>query len=103
RASWGQMGNDAIAPFQYLASYSFSPGYIFGEPNVLNGGLIAGVEANPNITWEVANTTNIGLDAQLWDGFFSITLDAFKSRRSNILTIRNASIPDFAGLRLPLE
>jgi TonB-linked SusC/RagA family outer membrane protein len=103
RGSWGKMGNDAILPFQYLASYSFTDGYIFGEPNLLSGGLIQGVEANPNITWEVANTTNIGLDAQVLEGLFSISFDAFKSRRSNILTIRNASIPDYTGLRLPLE
>src|SRR5690606_28489414 len=36
-------------------------------------------------------------------GMFSISFDAFKSRRSNILTIRNASIPEFTGLILPLE
>lgn len=103
RASWGQMGNDAITAFQYLASYSFTPGYVFGQPHVLSGGLLQGVEANPNITWEVANTTNVGLDAQFLNGDISLTFDAFKSRRSNILTIRNASIPEFTGLRLPLE
>lgn len=103
RGSWGKMGNDAIAAFQYLANYTFTTGALFGQPNLLVTGLSQSVEPNPNITWEVANTTNIGLDAQLWSGLFSITFDAFESRRTNILTRRNASIPVFTGLNLPLE
>ncbi|MCM4162662.1 MULTISPECIES: TonB-dependent receptor [unclassified Arenibacter] len=103
RGSWGKMGNDAILPFQYLALYSFTPGYIFGESNQLNTGLTQGVEANPYITWEVAKTTNLGFDMGLWDNSFSLTFELFKSVRSNILTQRNASIPVYTGLRLPLE
>lgn len=103
RGSWGQMGNDAIEPFQFLASYSFAQGYIFGNPNYVATGILPGVEPNPNITWEVANTSNIGLDAGFFNDLFSITLDIFKTKRSNILTQRNASVPNFTGLRLPLE
>jgi len=103
RGSWGQMGNDRIASFQYLTAYLFTTGALFGSPSLLVSGLNQSVQPNPNITWEVANTTNIGLDAQLWSGLFSITFDAFKSRRTNILAARNASVPAFTGLRLPSE
>jgi len=103
RASWGQMGNDAILPFQYLAKYSFVQGYIFGNPKYLATGLKPGVEPNPNITWEVSNSSNIALDANLLNGLFDMTLDFFKTRRSDILTERNASVPLYTGLNLPLE
>lgn len=103
RASVGKMGNDAILPFQYLSSYSFLTGALFGNPNVATTGIMAGVEANPYITWEVANTANIGLDASLWNDDFGMTVDVFKTTRSNILTQRNASIPQYSGLILPLE
>ena len=103
RASWGQMGNDAILPFQYLANYSFVPGYIFGETKYLTTGIKPGVEPNPNITWEVANSSNVALDANFKNGLIDFTIDLFKNRRSNILTQKNASIPSYTGLNLPLE
>ncbi len=31
KASWGQLGNDLVAPFQYLSSYAFSTGYVLGR------------------------------------------------------------------------
>ena len=103
RGSWGKMGNDAIAAFQYLASYTFTPGYIFGQTKALVKGMAPGVAPNPNITWEVANTTNVGLDAQLWNGLLGVNIDVFKSKRTNILTKRSASTPSFTGVSLPLE
>lgn len=103
RLSWGKMGNDAIDAFQYLSTYSFTNGYFLGDGKVLNKGLRQNVAPNPNITWEVAQTTNAGLDAEFWDGLLGITLDIFKTRRSNILTARDASVPTYTGLKLPLE
>ncbi|WP_138483934.1 SusC/RagA family TonB-linked outer membrane protein [Dyadobacter bucti] len=103
RFSWGKMGNDAIDPFQYLSTYSFTNGYFLGDAKSLNKGLNQNVAPNPNITWEVANTTNLGLNAELWNGLLGVTLDVFKTRRSNILTARDASIPIYTGLKLPLE
>jgi TonB-linked SusC/RagA family outer membrane protein len=103
RGSWGQMGNDAIDPFQYLATYSFTNGYFLGEGRALYKGMTQNVAPNPNITWEVANTTNIGFDTELWESLLGITVDIFHTRRSNILAQRNASIPVYTGLKLPLE
>jgi TonB-linked SusC/RagA family outer membrane protein len=103
RFSWGKMGNDAIDPFQYLSTYSFTNGYFLSDARSLNKGLTQNVAPNPNITWEVANTTNVGLNAEMRDGLLGITLDIFKTRRSNILTARDASIPIYTGLKLPLE
>ena len=103
RGSWGKMGNDAVDPFQYLASYEFTGGYFLGGDRSPVKGVTQGVEPNRNITWEVANTFNVGLDADLWDGRFGVTVDVFKTRRSNILTERNASVPDYTGLDLPNE
>src|SRR5699024_3732394 len=103
RASWGQMGNDQIIPFQYLATYNLTQGAVFGTDKTIRPGTERGVEPNPNVTWEIATTTNLGLDAEFWDGLLGITLDAFKTRRENILTPRIASVPAYAGLELPDE
>ncbi|MGD9930807.1 MAG: TonB-dependent receptor [Mangrovibacterium sp.] len=101
RGSYGEMGNDAVPPFQYLTSYAYGNNYVLGNSDVI--GLVQSSVPNPNITWEVAKSTNFGLDATLWEGALGIEFDIFKTKRSNILTKRTAIIPDYTGLVLPDE
>lgn len=103
RGSWGEMGNDSIEPFQFLAAYDLTRGAVLGTDRALQQGVRQGVAPNPNITWEVAKTTNLGLDAELWEGLFGLTLDVFKTRRNNILAPSSESVPDYTGLSLPDE
>ena len=105
RASYGQIGNDRVPSFQWLSTYSLGSrtGYTFGKSPVTTLGLTSGVTPNPNITWEVAEITNIGLDADLWSGLLGMTVDVFKQRRSNILAKRDLAIPGNTGLILPNE
>ena len=101
RGSYGKMGNDQVGDFQYLTTYGYGNNYVIGRNDVT--GLIQNGVPNPNITWEVAKTANIGFDARLWNGLLGIEFDYFKTRRSNILTKRNAIIPEYTGLKLPDE
>ena len=104
RASIGQIGNDQISAFQFLQGYNLRTlGYHFGSPSAAQAGIYAGVTPNPNITWEVATITNIGLDGQFLNNLIGFTLDVFKQRRSNILTTRDLAVPYFTGLVLPTE
>lgn len=101
--SWGKTGNDRIDPYQYLSSYSFSTTPFIFDVDVQAKALNELLIANPNITWEVANQTNIGADVQLFQGALQVTANYFYNLRSNILTYRNASVPGSAGLTLPRE
>ncbi len=104
RASYGQVGNDAIAAFQNLRLYNLnSQGYVYGKSPFGTQGLAAGVTPNPNFTWEVAKLSNIGLDASFWKGLLGLSVDVFKQIRSNILTTRVLAIPAYTGLILPAE
>jgi TonB-linked SusC/RagA family outer membrane protein len=103
RGSISRMGNDRIDPYQFLRTFDFESGQVFGTDKNQFTGLSQDVEPNPDITWEVAKTQNIGVDAIFWEGLLGMTLDAFYTERSNILSRRNAAIPEFAGLELPLE
>lgn len=104
RASYGQIGNDAVPSFQWLSTYSIgSDGYPFGVTPSTTLGLRAGATPNPNITWEMSEISNIGLDATLWEGFLGMSVDVFKQKRSNILTRRDLAIPFHTGLELPNE
>lgn len=106
RGSWGQTGNDRIADYQFLSSYGFLTGtsdiYVFNEnveQKVLNELRIP----NPRVTWEVANQSNIGLDAKFLDNKLSLTAEYFYNIRTNILWNRSASVPSSTGLTLPRE
>lgn len=103
RASYGLLGNDRIAQYQYLSAFTFDQGYFIGPTGQRQPGLSVGVEANPNVTWETARTANLAVDAQLFNGKLSVTFDVFSTRRNNILTRRNRSVPDYTGLTLPNE
>jgi TonB-linked SusC/RagA family outer membrane protein len=103
KASWGQLGNDRVAPFQYLSSYSITGGSIMGSGKVYSVGLSQVGATNPNITWEVANISNVGFESLFLNSKMSFNADFFYERRSNILVKRNASVPQFTGITLPDE
>lgn len=106
RASWGRTGNDRITPYQFLSSYGFATGptnvYVFNrteEEKLLSELRIP----NPNVTWEVANQSNIGFDAYFFKNKLSFSAEYFSNLRTNILWTRNASVPQSSGLTLPRE
>lgn len=102
RASYGLMGNDRIPQFQYLAAYGYDY-YVLGDDPALVKGLRPTGVPNPNITWEVARTANVAVEGALFGGKLDFTVDYFHSRRNNILTKRNLSVPDYTGIILPDE
>ncbi|MGF1586491.1 MAG: SusC/RagA family TonB-linked outer membrane protein [Bacteroidales bacterium] len=103
KASWGQMGNDLVDHFQYLASYAFGRGTIFGSNRAYNLGLYQTGTPNPFITWEVANVFNVGWESMFLNNKMTFDVDLFHERRNNILVRRDASVPQFTGISLPDE
>lgn len=103
KASWGQLGNDNVAAFQYLTSYSFGTGMATGPDRRYSAGLYQSNIPNPYITWEVANIYNTGFESRFFDSKFEFNADFFYQRRDNILVKRNASVPTYVGLSLPDE
>ncbi len=103
KASWGQLGNDLVPPFQYLASYAFGTGGLYGANRTYYSSLYQSNAPNPFITWEVANLYNAGFESRLFDNRVVLNADFFYQRRSNILIKRNASVPNFTGISLPDE
>lgn len=102
RGSWGKTGNDRISPYQYMSTYSYNGSYVFNQ-NTSQQTLRAGVAPNHNVTWETANQSNIGFDAQLLNNKLSISAEYFYNLRTNILWWKNASVPASTGLSLPQQ
>lgn len=95
RLSAGQTGNDKVASYQYLQSYSFGGNYVFGTSDA--AGIYANTMPNPNITWEKSTKYDFGLDASMWNGLLGMELTLFKEKRTDILAARNLSIPATLG------
>jgi len=102
RFSYGTVGNDRIDPYQYLQSFKFGDNYVFSDKDV--SGMSADVMPNPDVTWEVAKKTDVGIETSMWDGLFGMEFIFWKERRSNILIKRNLSVAKTLGFSgLPYE
>lgn len=83
RAGWGQVGNQAISPYQTLGSYN----------NVENvkpdgssePGIVPARIPNPNLKWETSEQYNVGLDLGMFDQRFTFTVDAYHKTTKDLL------------------
>jgi TonB-linked SusC/RagA family outer membrane protein len=103
RATYGLVGNDQISDtrFFYLSEVdpngggSYQTGSNWGGLN-LKGYKISNY-ANPDVGWEIAYKTNLGLELGLLKDKIQIQADLFREHRINILQPR-ADIPISMGL-----
>lgn len=89
RASWGQVGNQNIPAYKYMALVTNqNADYIFGdgsgaEHNV--PGVYPMSLANSNLKWETSEQTNIGFDARLLSGKLDVNFDWYHKNTKNWL------------------
>jgi TonB-linked SusC/RagA family outer membrane protein len=112
KASWGLVGNDAIAGrsgrFFYLSDIALSSsvianGYRWGQSFMNSyGGYIVNRYANPDITWEVSEKYNLGLELGVMDDALKFQVDFFKDIRSNIYMERQ-NFPSTSGLEAAIS
>lgn len=98
RGSWGQTGNERIEDFMYVPR--------FGTENVITNGVLSTAVrqtrmANPDISWETVEQTNIGLDFGLWSGQLFGEIDWYRKDTKDILLA--LGIPKFIGLDAPMQ
>ena len=101
RASWGQNGNQAISPFQYVSTYSFTGGdYYFGpEKNAADVGAYPSILPNTNVTWETSEQLNIGFDARFFKSRLGVNLDWYNKTTRDWLV--QAPVPATWGAAAP--
>jgi len=100
RAGWGQMGNQEVKPFGYLATLSRAPHTSFGNDPLNPGrgyyywGIVSGDFPNPDLTWEKTTTTNIGFDGVL---FKSLTFTAEYYYKITNGLLQESKLPSSVG------
>ncbi|PSL46238.1 TonB-linked SusC/RagA family outer membrane protein [Chitinophaga niastensis] len=80
---WGQLGNQNVSDFQYLASIDKDRRYNFGENPVT--GVWNSRMANPDITWEKAEMTNISVEAGFFQNKLNTTITWFNKNTNDML------------------
>jgi len=101
RASWGQNGNQAISPFQYLATYSFSGAdYYFGpEKDSRDVGAYPSILPNKDVTWETSKQINIGFDSRFFGSRMGLYFDWYT--KTTIDWLVQAPVPAMWGASAP--
>jgi len=87
RASYGLTGNQAIGPYESLATFRVQP------PSEIDGafGVELAREANPDLKWETSAQTNVGLDVGLFEDRITFSADYYNIDTEDLLAIDRAS------------
>lgn len=103
RASWGQSGNDQTNnPYNSYSTFSSGLGSSFyaidGSDNNITLGYQSRAIGNPDARWETTTTSNIAVDATLFNNL-DITVDLWNKNTEDMLF--NVPIPAVAGTAIP--
>lgn len=105
RSSYGLVGNNMQASdnrrYMYQTQFGTGDSYTFGTNYTNSDGTIERQSGNPMFTWEKAKQLNIGVEAELLNGFY-LAFDYFKDDRYDILTSPMNTLPDIYGGTLSL-
>ncbi|RYF24133.1 MAG: SusC/RagA family TonB-linked outer membrane protein, partial [Flavobacteriales bacterium] len=92
RASIGEVGNQAIGPYNTLSTLSYA-GVVFG--GAVNTGYVPSRIANPDLFWERTKQINAGVDISLFKDRIMFTADAYQRKTSKLLY--QITLPGTAG------
>ena len=104
RASYGQVGEDAGAPFQYVQGFTTSGGggYEFNNGVWLTGAASPAI-VNERLTWFTSNIINLGMELGFFNHRLNIEFDVYQRDREGLLARRLVSLPNTFGGTLPEE
>ena len=102
RGSWGSLGNQNVANYQYLALVGTNTQLAW----ILNANRPAYTTApnliNPELTWETSNTYDVGIDMGLLNNRLQFTYDYYRRLTFNRLGPAMA-LPAVIGASIPQE
>lgn len=105
RGSWGQLGNQILLDNDgNIIDFPYSSLIAIGSSHFANGAIAQGaaqqVLGNPNISWETAEKTNIGLEFGLFGGQLNGSIEYYDNKTNDLLGTQ--PIPSTVGLESPI-
>ena len=95
RASYGELGNENIGEYMYLATMSRNNmTYSFGNQSITGSAVSTFV--NNKIAWEKKKTTNIGIDLAFFNNRLEFTAEWYKNKSVDLLY--GVPVPASAGV-----
>lgn len=88
RLGWGEVGNQRVPSYAYTAIYS-TVATNWGT------GLLAGNTPNKDLQWETTNSSNIGLDLNLFQNRIEFIADFYYKKTKNLLL--QLPLPSYVG------
>lgn len=82
RASWGKLGNNSIGNYDWQSIYTTAQ---YATNSTLNSGIAITNIANPILSWETSEVTNIGLDYGFFNNRLSGSVEWYNKLTSGIL------------------
>ena len=101
RVGWGKQGNQAVQPYQTQLLLRSDPGATYPFGGVLTTGLRAAQVGNPDLKWETATQTNVGIDYGLLNDRISGSIEYYIKDTKDLLL--DVSVPQPAVVATRIE
>lgn len=101
RVGWGKQGNQAVQPYQTQLLLRSDPGATYPFGGVLTTGLRASQVGNPDLKWETASMTNVGLDYGLLNDRITGSIEYYVKDTKDLLL--DVSVPQPAVVSTRIE
>jgi iron complex outermembrane receptor protein len=85
RVGWGKQGNQAVQPYQTQLLLRSDPGAIYPFGGVSVAGLRASQVGNPDLKWETATQTNVGIDYGILNDRLTGSIEVYQKDTKDLL------------------
>ncbi|SNY99518.1 TonB-linked outer membrane protein, SusC/RagA family [Flagellimonas pacifica] len=88
KASYGEVGNAAIGPYQSLAQLVTGSNFSFDGDRLNNGINLSTQAPNPDLKWETTEQWNLGLELSMFNNRVALTADYYQKNTTDLLLQR---------------
>jgi TonB-dependent starch-binding outer membrane protein SusC len=100
RVGWGKQGNQAVLPYQTQLLFRADPGAVYPFGGVLTTGLRAAQVGNPDLKWETATQTNVGVNYGILNDRVTGSFEVYQKDTKDLLLVVSVPQPAVVDTRI---